>query len=103
MNKTSTAGNVSADGALAASREGKPGTRLMASNIGYESTCEDVVAGLSTKAQILDLTLPLDRADPTGKRNKGYALFRVRDADAEILLKSTILIGGRIIRIQLAR
>ena len=75
----------------------------MASNIGYEKNYDEVVARLGTKAQILDLTLPLDLSDPTGKKNKGYALFRVSESDAEILLKSTITLGGRIIRIQLAR
>jgi len=69
-------------------------------NIGFAQTYEDVANALGSIAQILDLTLPLDS---TGKLNKGYALFRASEADAEVLLKSTVTLGGRILRIQPAR
>jgi len=78
---------------------GDEGERLMASNLPYSATYEAIVRKLSEYAKILDMHVPVD---PQGK-NKGWGIFRVPNGQAEKLLAATILLDGRILRVQRAR
>jgi hypothetical protein len=78
---------------------GDEGERLMVSNLPYGATYEAIVRKLSEYAKILDMHVPVD---PEGK-NKGWGIFRVPHGQAEKLLAATILLDGRILRLQRAR
>lgn len=81
-------------------RKDTPTVRLFVSNIGLKNSYDEVVAALSAKARVIDLTLP---AGTETNENKGYALCRVTKSNAEILLKGPVTLGPRILRIQIAR
>ncbi len=92
--------NTTAEAVETPQEETKVGVRLFVSNIGFKQTYEEVVNALSAHGKVIDLTLPVDTLRKT---NKGYAICRVSEACAAVLLESTVALNGRILRIQPAR
>ena len=77
----------------------REGVRLIAGNIKFTSGPEPIIKELREYAKIIDFHLPAG----TGMQNKGYALFRAAAEGVEKLLNATVIVDGRILRIQRAR
>lgn len=76
------------------------GVRLLIGNLPFGAEYKKVVEALSEHAKLLDLHVP---AGSDGSKNKGWGIGRVPVHHADKLLNSTIVLDGRILRVQLAR
>jgi hypothetical protein len=79
--------------------KGQEGERLLVSNLPYGATYEAIVEKLSASAKILDMHVPVTSEG----KNKGWGIFRVPNGQGEKLLDATILLEGRILRLQRAK
>jgi hypothetical protein len=77
-------------------KDPREGDRLLAGNLPFNTTYDQVVEALSRHSQILDLHASVR---PDGKTNRGSAIFRGPSNQTEKLLAATVVLNSRILRL----
>jgi hypothetical protein len=78
----------------------REGDRVLGGNVKFTTTFEPLAKKLGEYVKLLDLYLEMT-AD--GKQNKGWFICRVPADQTDKLLAATIVLDGRILRLQRAR